>query len=761
VERLRWPRRESRLHLLQVMILGGYLLLALTFGVINPAFESPDELHHFDYVEELLRTRRLPVAEGEMSEFHQPPLYYLAGAVLTAWIPVDRPVAEVVERNPYWAWRIGEVGVDNKSQYLHGPEENFPYQGRWLRLHLLRLFSTLLGLGVVWYTGRLLLFIWPQRHEQALLAMAAVAFLPQFLFISSSVTNDIATTLIGTLILIGLARFYLLPEKRVLNSLLLALLLGCGLLAKMNMLVAWGVIGMSIVAYLVVIERRWSFANLAIVSTILGGPLVVAGPYLWRNWQVYGDPTALSRMDELWGRWDPPLPLSAAIEQLPYVWTSFWGRFGYGQIPLSDNLYLFFFLITLPALAGYLWSASGQIRLLRSRLISTRLWLFYTIMAMFLAYFAAILRFSQTALTGSQGRFFFPVLSGIALLMAIGLHLMTQRLKLSQLYTVGAYTFVLCAVNIWILVVVLYPAYVLPVTELAATDAMRSQASWQVGDVALLHSAVIVEPILQPGRDAIVELTWQPLMTTTIPLSGFIHLIGPNDEMVGGRDSYPGMGRTSTTFWRPGSVFVDRYRIPIKSVVAEEIAPARVRVAVGLYNLSTMERLPLYHAGTDTALTPPVVSEAKLPPRPDPSRTLSAQQPRAKIGGALDLYHIHLSDQLAIERAIDIDLIWKVVQPLHCNCKLFIHLVQDLQHPLPLSQADDYILQNRFPGYMWAAGEVLYDSHRLHLAQELAPGEYHLIAGIYDAESGSRLAVEDPLSQDAHYLYLGAVTVTR
>jgi hypothetical protein len=744
-----------------MMILGGYLLLALTFGVINPAFESPDELYHFDYVEELLRTRQLPIAEGEMSEFHQPPLYYLAGAVVTAWLPVEGRVTEVVQRNPYWAWRIGEVGVDNKSQYIHGPEEEFPYQGRWLRLHLLRIFSTLLGLGVVWYTGRLLLFIWPQQHEQALLAMAAVAFLPQFLLVSTSITNDIATTLIGTLLLICLARYYLLPEKRVLTSLLLALLLGCGILTKMNMLVAWGVIGMSIVAFLLTAERRWNFANLATMITLLIGPLVIVGPYLWRNWQVYGDPTALSRMDELWGRWDPPLPFSAVTEQLPYVWTSFWGRFGYGQIPLPDTLYLFFLLITLPALAGYLRSTAIPNHLSRNLFISARLWLFSTMIGLLLLYFAALLRYMQTSLTGSQGRFLFPVLSAIALVIAVGWHQISQRLKIPAFYVTGIYTLVFCGLNVWILLGIVWPAYSLP--EIGFDSAYKgvSESSWQIGDVARLHQVTVLESILHPGRDAIVELTWQPLMTTTIPLSAFVHLLGPNDEMVGARDSYPGMGRTSTTFWRHGSVFVDRYRIPINPVVAEEIAPARVRVAVGLYDLATMERLPLYRAGTDAALMPPVVGEAKLPPRPDSSRSLPALQPLAKIGSALELYHIGLSDQHINEEAIEIDLIWKVVGPLHCHCKLFIHLVQDLQHPLPLSQADNYILQGRYPGHMWAAGEVLYDRHRLEVAQELASGEYHLIAGIYDVESGSRHAVEHLLSQDPYYIYLGAITLSR
>ena len=215
-----------------------FVALALAYGVVNPPFESPDEIYHFDYVEELLRTRRLPVLEeGELSEFHQPPLYYAIGAILTAWLPTGDPAPSVVERNPFWAWRIGDVGVDNKSQYLHGPEQAFPWKGLWLRLHLLRAYSTLLGLVVVWETAHLARLIWPQERELALLASASLAFLPQFLFLASSVSNDIATVTASILVLVVLARSFTLHDRRLRWAAIEGMLLGCTILTKMNMLI--------------------------------------------------------------------------------------------------------------------------------------------------------------------------------------------------------------------------------------------------------------------------------------------------------------------------------------------------------------------------------------------------------------------------------------------------------------------------------------------------------------------------------------------
>ena len=176
----------------RIAVLILYLVFATAYSLVSPAFESPDELLHFDYVESLLRARHLPIAEGELTEDFQAPLYYVTGALITAWLPPGLPASELIERNPFWAWRIGEVGVDNKSQFLHGPEQGFPWVGLWLRLHLLRFLSILLGLIAVWQTGKFALLLWPRRYDAALLATAFIAFLPQFIYLSSSVTNDIA-----------------------------------------------------------------------------------------------------------------------------------------------------------------------------------------------------------------------------------------------------------------------------------------------------------------------------------------------------------------------------------------------------------------------------------------------------------------------------------------------------------------------------------------------------------------------------------------
>ena len=429
-------RAEFRTVRNVVLIL--YLVIATAYSIVNPAFESPDELLHFDYVESLLRSRRLPIAvlgtgprEAMLTEYFQAPLYYTAGALLTAWLPPGRPAPEVIERNPIWVWRIGEVGVDNKAQFLHGPEQDFPWAGLWLRLHLLRFLSILLGLIAVWQTGEFALLLWPRRYETALLATAFIAFLPQFVYLSSSVTNDIAVVALSALSAVALGRLLLSLSRKSLDvrgALWLGLLLGCGILAEVSVLSACAVALGILASYLFVNRRstpRPSWSNLGVAGLTAAA---IAVPYLARNWLVYGEPTGLRRMDEIWGRREPPLTLLETLREVPNMWTSFWARFGYGQIPVPNAIYLACLIMTGIALVGL---ALGMVRQARTLSLASkwpygipwregRIWLFAYAGLLAITLIFALLRYAGISPTGSFGRESFAALPADAVLLAGG-----------------------------------------------------------------------------------------------------------------------------------------------------------------------------------------------------------------------------------------------------------------------------------------------------------------------------------------------------
>ena len=93
-------------------------VLSSLSSVVSPLFEPPDELQHYQFVRYLVDQRELPVQEldAEISQSHQPPLYYVIGALLVAGI--DDP-QEIPPRNAFWGYLAGQVGQDNKQQFLN------------------------------------------------------------------------------------------------------------------------------------------------------------------------------------------------------------------------------------------------------------------------------------------------------------------------------------------------------------------------------------------------------------------------------------------------------------------------------------------------------------------------------------------------------------------------------------------------------------------------------------------------------------------
>lgn len=723
----------------RILLILLYLALAVTYGVVNPAFESPDELYHFDYVEELLRTGKLPVAGAAQNEFHQPPLYYAAGALLTVWLSPGDAVPQMIERNPYWPWRIGEVGVDNKSQFVHGPEQRFPYTGPWLRLHLLRLFSTLLGAWTVWLTGSLALALWPRQSAVALLAMAFVGFLPQFLFLSSSVTNDVAAVVLSALIMLALARFLHTtqmmgnaqqptethPYRR---ALWLGLLLGLAVLAKVNSLLlvlplAAVLVGAGLVDRPSPGARYWRGLVL-----VFGTAVAVAAPLLWRNWRLYGDPTALRPMDLVWGRRDPPLPLGDTLREIPNIWSSFWARFGYGQIPVPPWMYAAAAGLVLVAGVG-LYLAWRERRPLRARL-GSRFWLLVYALLLIAIFTAAVLRYTQTSFNGNFGRFVFPALPAIAVLLAFGWTAALAQIRLPARGTMLGAAGLLVMLNVWILTAVLQPAYVMPVSAPASVSGdLASAPGLHMGDVAVLRRATLLTPSLTPGGDAAVEVTWLPLRQTAKPLTVFIWLVGPDGESLGTRHTYPGLGRLTTASWQVGQPLRDVYRVPVDEAAARAAAPARVGVYVGLYDRSTDQILTVTDVGTNQVVWQPV-AEAKLPLHGEP-----AAGPLASFDDSLLLEAVTLPAAAAPGTTVPVSLTWTVMQPVTASTKLFLHLVSQ-DDLTPLTQVDETILADRYPPRLWSAGDRLPDHHTLPIPPDLPPGTYRVVAGLYQDKPG-------------------------
>ncbi len=90
---------------------------------------------------------------------------------------------------------------------------------------------------------------------------------------------------------------------------------------------------------------------------------------------------------------------------------------------------------------------------------------------------------------------------------------------------------------------------------------------------------------LQAGEALEVRLYWRAKAKVERDYTVFMHLLDEGGQVRGQKDSPPVEGAYPTTSWRTGQVVEDRRVIPLT------VAPGRYRLAAGMYDLTTLERL--------------------------------------------------------------------------------------------------------------------------------------------------------------------------
>jgi hypothetical protein len=108
------------------------------------------------------------------------------------------------------------------------------------------------------------------------------------------------------------------------------------------------------------------------------------------------------------------------------------------------------------------------------------------------------------------------------------------------------------------------------------------------GDALELLGYRLETSAVTPGDQVILTLYWHARQRVTTGYTVFVHLLDETGEMRGQRDSQPVSGAYPTTLWSPEKVIVDRYILPVD----RDAPPGQYRLAVGLYDLATLQRLP-------------------------------------------------------------------------------------------------------------------------------------------------------------------------
>ncbi len=404
----RMTRRLERSLLGAVLLV--YLALAALYAIRTPDWQAPDEPAHVNYIRQIAEEGALPVLEeGDWQQAYQ---------------------EELTARgfDPALLGRLDTVQYEDHQPPLYYLLQAPIYAATGGDLTALRLVSVVLGAGVVLAAWAALRALFPERPALALTGAAFVAFLPQHLAILGSVSNDPLAELIVGLTLLVSAR-YLRGEARGASPALLGALVGLALLTKTTIYFLGGV---AVIAVLLRWRREhWPWQTAARhLAAMLIPSLILGGVWWARNLSIYGgiDFTGLDRHDEV----TVGQPRTAEYIDEVYggsvaryleayartTFRSFWGQFGWMALIMPRWAYAAFGLFSLAALAGaawFVWRARWPGALSgpqRDGLIVYALALGF-VLAAYLIYNVTFVQF--------QGRYLYPALIPLALLVAIGL----------------------------------------------------------------------------------------------------------------------------------------------------------------------------------------------------------------------------------------------------------------------------------------------------------------------------------------------------
>ncbi|MBN1994178.1 MAG: hypothetical protein JW953_15880 [Anaerolineae bacterium] len=180
------------------LILLVYFALSLAHSLWLPLAQAPDEIDHFRYTLFIAQHSRLPLSYEERetagNKAYLPALYHSLNAALVGWSSSDvPPLLKFVFQSP----RSDLVQALFHTQYFLNTEDEFaPYRGNVLMWHLGRGVSIVLALGVIVVSFFTALEIFPKKYNLALVAAAITAFVPTFIFITSSISYEVLVALL-------------------------------------------------------------------------------------------------------------------------------------------------------------------------------------------------------------------------------------------------------------------------------------------------------------------------------------------------------------------------------------------------------------------------------------------------------------------------------------------------------------------------------------------------------------------------------------
>ena len=814
-------------------VLAAHAALALAFLVATPLGEAPDEPSHVQYVMYLREERGLPVVPADgaarLPQGKHPPLYYVLGEIISVGGDFES-LGFIL--NPHFSFRVPDDSAI--PAFIHPPGVSFPDTPGEVTGRRLRLVSLFAGLLTVYATWRLGLVVWPRAPEIALAAAATVAFMPGFAFMAAVFNND-ALAAAWSAVVIWLAAGIAIGRDReglddadrsaerlggrlvdratdldvnvpgyrqverstvhatdrslergadrqrairafrphpYLLSIGLGIGLGLALITKLTTLPIFAVAGVALLVRARHEGWRWLLHNAALA----GGALIVVGGW-WpaRNVALYGlgDPLGLRRWSGSIPHLDRLVPFRSEIgTYLRVQFTSFWGRFGWVNVPMPSGVYAALALVCALAACGL------AVLVIRRRTLerNARMGLAICALAAVLAYVAALRLGVTLNLVAAHGRYLYVALAPIAILFVSGL--VGWMPAGPRRAACKALAFGMLGLGIFSFTGVLLPAYDAPTalaeaevdalsrdridvdfggrlrlvalglravegvggdtrsTESGASGGGDAQSSEShafegVDDRSPISSASDgLAPRIPRGAILTVEPVWTALrplwrLPDDEPDAGpdppgsrmFAHVVDSDGEVVGRVNAHFD-GRHPPEAWRPGDAHAAHIEIPISA----DAATGRATLIIGLESLDSPGERLLAATSDGESIGDAYRMERLVIVAPDEAAPPVPEHPRGDIldgpfghDGAPVAVELVGFDLLTHGTEIELTLHWRAGTMLGTDLQVLVHVADSTGRPLV--QADGPPAEGRLPTSLWTPGEIVLDRRRIDVGR--------------------------------------------
>lgn len=390
-----------------ITILLLYLAVGALFARFTPAWQAPDEPAHYNYIRQVAEAGCCPRIEpGDWSSA------YLTQLTSSRFAPE-------------WLGELDSVQYEDHQPPLYYLLASLVFRLSEGDLLALRLFSVALGAGTALLSYCVCRRVLPGKPQMALAVLSLVAFLPQHLHIAGAVNNDALAELLAGLALLWLLRYLDAGDQPLWQ---LGVIIGMAFLSKLTV---YFLLPLALLA----VWLRWRRGDkpISVLLRRLLTVLLVAGAIggIWwlRNISVYGLPDflGLGAHDGVVAGQPRSAEYIAEHGALAYLgemattsFKSFWGQFGWMALPLDDVLggwlYRGFLVVMLAGVSGVVLAGRGAIKLERWALLLAVIGM----VALQFGYYN--LEFQQW-----QGRYFYPALLPIAILLVHGLDFWLER----------------------------------------------------------------------------------------------------------------------------------------------------------------------------------------------------------------------------------------------------------------------------------------------------------------------------------------------